>query len=175
MRPDIVSDIHALWILAQQRAHAVESSELDGVPDRRELKQILNDVSLALVVCPGQRRAIVVRVAGVHVRAEFDEQFDGVELTGESGVMQRRCTARLAVDVQAEFHQQPAGDIGPLHYQTQFLSQQFRLVSTRFFGRLAAATFDVQESQLIREADGIVDALWFLEEKATKADHCQYF
>jgi predicted peroxiredoxin len=57
-----------------------------------------------------------------------------------------------------------------------FIKVVKRTGNVRFYGcKLATATFDVTESQLIPEAEGIVDSLWFLEEKATKADHCQYF
>lgn len=40
---------------------------------------------------------------------------------------------------------------------------------------LAGAIFGVDDKNLVSEAEGIVGASWFLNEKAAKAEHYQYF
>lgn len=40
---------------------------------------------------------------------------------------------------------------------------------------LAANIFEVGENNLIPEAEGIVGASWFLNDRMLTADHCQYF
>ncbi len=40
---------------------------------------------------------------------------------------------------------------------------------------LAAAIFGVDDANIIPEASGIVGAAWFLNDKAAKAEHYQYF
>jgi peroxiredoxin family protein len=57
-----------------------------------------------------------------------------------------------------------------------YLRMLKRTGKVRFYAcRAAAETFDVSEPKLVPEAEGIVNAMWFLKEKAMKADHCQYF
>lgn len=97
-----------------------------------------------------------------------------VRVLTEQGAKTVKMTPEHASE-EACFKKQVRRDGDPVSiYDLMKVVKQAGVVN--FYGcKLAAATFGVQASQLIPEANGIADPLWFLEEKAIKADHCQYF
>lgn len=97
-----------------------------------------------------------------------------VQVLTEQGANTVKIDPRHASE-EAWFKEQVRGDGDPLSIH-DFIKRVKQAGPVNFYAcRLAAATFGVEGSQLIPEANEIADPLWFLEEKATKADHCQYF
>lgn len=97
------------------------------------------------------------------VRALTPEGLNALKVDAHHADEEARLRERLARE----------GEPTHLHDMLRGLKQTGKV---RFYGcRLAAATFDVSAERLIDEAEGIVDASWFLKEKAVPADHTQYF
>lgn len=86
-----------------------------------------------------------------------------VKIDGRHAAEEATLRARLAAD----------GDPVEIYDYLKLLKQTGH--ANLYACRLAAATFGVNQDNLIQEVDGIVDAVWFLNEKAIIADHCQYF
>lgn len=97
-----------------------------------------------------------------------------VRVLTEAGLKSLKVDGRHA-DEEVWLRERLARDGDPVEIY-DFLKLLKKTGKVNFYGcSLAAATFDVNETNLIQEADGIVDSSWFLNEKAVKADHCQYF
>lgn len=78
--------------------------------------------------------------------------------------------------VEAEALKRRMNETGEPTEINDYLRLLKRTGKVRFYAcRAAADIFGVSESNLLPEAEGIVSSMWFLNEKALKADHCQYF
>ncbi|MES2921219.1 MAG: hypothetical protein V4819_06725 [Verrucomicrobiota bacterium] len=97
-----------------------------------------------------------------------------VRVLSRDGVKEIKIDPRYA-DREAWLHERLQRDGDPIEIH-DFLQAVKSTGHVRLHGcRLAAMTFDVNEDNLIEEADGIIDPGDFLQKIALRADHCQYF
>ena len=135
--------------------------------------------SMAMVIRDDGYDRILTPLTFAYVQARRGVQVDilfvlwAVRVLTKAGVQSLKVDARHAAE-EAWRRERLARGGGPVEID-DFLRLLKQTGKVRFYAcSLAAATFEVNDTNLIPEVDGIVDSVWFMQEKAVKAEHCQY-
>lgn len=136
--------------------------------------------SLAIVVRDDSYDKILTPLAFAYLAASEGTQVDmlfvnwAVKALTEEGARSLKIDGRHAAQEQWVREQVAKAGLPPDVYD--IIKALKSTGNVRFYAcSLAATIFGVSGDNLCPEADDIVGAAWFLNEKASKADHYQYF